>query len=171
MSLRVFFVLLTTLLTCSVNTARASTWAGPTAGEQVLSLDGTWQFTIDEETAGKAGGAWDELTVPGNWDLLEAYSTHKGKGWYRREFEVPAEWPAGSRVRLRFEAVYHEAEVTLNGRVLGTHTGGYTPFEFDVTEVVKRGEPNVVTVRADNRYRRGAWWACARTCCTGRRWT
>lgn len=137
----------------------ASPWSGPISGEEVFSLDGRWQFTTDARVAaGESTEKWDTLTVPGNWDTQEAYSTHRGMGWYRREFEVPSSWPSDRRLRLRFEAVYHEAEVTLNGRVLGNHTGGYTPFEFDVTESVKRGEANVLTVRADNTYRRGAWW-------------
>lgn len=122
-----------------------------------MSLSGPWQFTTDEAVAAGAG-AWDTLQVPGNWDAQPAYATHRGQGWYRREFSVPCSWPANARLRLRFEAVYHDAEVTLNGKVLGSHNGGYTPFEFDVTDLVKRDSANLVLVRADNRFRRGAWW-------------
>ena len=128
------------------------------AGEVRQSLNGEWAFTIDPAKAEHAGGEWDRITVPGNWDTLPAYSTHKGKGWYQRSFTVPAGW-AGKHVRLRFEAVYHKAQVTLNGRVLGEHVGGYTPFEFDVTDQLDYSGPNTVTVCADNTYRRGAWWA------------
>ena len=128
------------------------------AGESRTSLDGEWRFTIDAEKAAQPGGEWDHITVPGNWDTLAAYSKHKGKGWYQRSFTVPAGWE-GKRVRLRFEAVYQKAEVTLNGRVLGGHVGGYTPFEFDVTDKVDYHGTNTVTVCADNTYRRGAWWA------------
>ncbi len=150
--------MIVSLLALTGVAARAASWSGPTAGEQVLSLDGVWRFTTDAQVAKNAGGPWGELEVPGNWDVQPAYARHRGAAWYQRDFEVPADWSPTSRVRLCFEAVYHEAEVTLNGRVLGTHVGGYTPFEFDVTDVVKRDGPNVVTVRADNSYRRGAWW-------------
>lgn len=144
--------------------ANASTWSGPTAGESVLSLNGFWRFSLVDpsasaETAAPSPTAWDELPVPGNWDLAPRFATHKGPAWYQRDFTVPADWSPEARVRLCFDAVYHEAEVALNGHVLGTHVGGYTPFEFDVTELVRRDAPNVVTVRADNTYRRGAWWA------------
>lgn len=130
--------------------------SGPeaTTGEERRSLNGEWRFTID---ATRPEAAWDRITVPGNWDTLPAYSTHRGKGWYQRAFEVPPHW-AGQSVRLRFEAVYHHAEVTLNGEVLGEHIGGYTPFEFDVTGRLRHDGPNIVRVRADNGYRRGAWW-------------
>lgn len=121
-------------------------------GESRQSLNGQWQFTINAEAA-----PWDSITVPGNWDTLPPYSTHKGKGWYRRDFVVPADWQ-GKHIRLKFDAVYHDATVTLNGKELGSHNGGYTPFEFDVTDVVKFGATNAVTVCADNTYRRGAWW-------------
>jgi hypothetical protein len=121
-------------------------------GKWEQSLNGPWQFSTNPETP-----SWDSITVPGNWDTLPQYSTHSGKGWYRREFVAPADWK-GKRIRLKFDAVYHEAHVTLNGHALGSHVGGYTPFEFDVTEVLKLGTTNSVTVCADNTYRRGAWW-------------
>ncbi len=128
-----------------------------TAGEERESLDGKWQFTIDPAALDKPAAGWTVVTVPGNWDALPEFSTHKGKGWYRRTFEVPESWK-GKAVRLRFEAVYHDAEVTLNGKVLGTHSGGYTPFEFDVSGALNYGGENTVTVMADNTYGRGAWW-------------
>lgn len=122
------------------------------------SLNGRWQFTIDPAQAQQANDAtWDSITVPGNWDTLAKYSTHKGKGWYRRTFAVPAAWK-GKHVRLAFDAVYHDATVTLNGKELGTHVGGYTPFEFDVTGLLNYGGENTVLVCADNTFRRGAWW-------------
>ena len=131
--------------------------AHPQEGEWRLSLDGSWAFTVDPDTLGKPDSEWDRLPVPGNWDVVNEYAHHVGKGWYRRTFVLPAEF-SGKRLRLRFEAVYESAEVSLNGRVVGSHAGGYTPFEFDVTDEVQPGE-NVLLVRADNSYRRGAWWA------------
>ena len=122
------------------------------AGEIQQSLNGVWQFATNQSAA-----TWDSITVPGNWDTLPAYATHKGRGWYRREFVAPADW-SGKHIRLKFDAVYHDATVTLNGKELGSHNGGYTPFEFEVTDVVKLGATNTVTVCADNTYRRGAWW-------------
>ena len=57
---------------------------------------------------------------------------------YRRTFTVPAAW-RGSRVRLNFGAVDHDASVYVNGRFVGRHRGGYTPFGFDVTGALRRG--------------------------------
>jgi len=121
------------------------------------SLDGAWQFTTNAAAVSAVGSKWDSITVPGNWDTLPAYSAHIGKGWYQRTFTVLPAWN-GKHIRLKFDAVYDMAEVWLNGKLLGTHRGGYTPFEFDVTKLLRDGE-NTVTVCADNTFRRGAWWA------------
>lgn len=141
-------------LTQALNGASES----PSTGESRFSLDGQWHFTIDPETASeKDSGRWDRISVPGNWDMLPAYSKHCGKGWYRRSFKVPEYWK-GKRIRLKFDAVNHDAEVSLNGSVVGSHEGGYTPFEFDVTGALDYDGENTITVCADNTTGRGAWW-------------
>ncbi len=127
------------------------------ATEERQSLDGIWAFTIDANALNRPLPEWAKLAVPGNWDTHNAYSQHVGRGWYRREFTVPPAWQ-GRRVRLQFEAVYETAEVSLNGVTIGRHEGGYTPFEFDVTDRLDWTKPNTLTVCADNTYRRGAWW-------------
>ena len=126
-------------------------------GEMRQSLNGTWQFTTNAAAVKSVDAKWDVITVPGNWDVLPAYATHVGKGWYQRTFTVPPDWN-GKHIRLKFDAVYETAEVWLNEKLLGTHRGGYTPFEFEVTAQLQAGE-NTVTVCADNTFRRGAWWA------------
>lgn len=122
-------------------------------GETRQSLDGPWQFSTNATAKD-----WNSIVVPGNWDATPDYSTYVGKGFYRRQFTVPSDWK-GKVVRLRFEAVYHEAVVTLNGKKLGEHVGGYTPFEFDVSGKLNYGGTNTVLVSADNTFHRGAWWA------------
>ncbi|HEX4139881.1 MAG TPA: glycoside hydrolase family 2 TIM barrel-domain containing protein [Candidatus Methylacidiphilales bacterium] len=126
-------------------------------GELRQSLDGPWDFTTDAQAVSDPAAKWDSITVPGNWDTLPAYSTYAGKGWYRRTFRVPADW-RGKHLRLTFGAVNEEATVTLNGQELGTHRGGYTPFEFDVTDKVAYDADNTLLVCADNTIQRGAWW-------------
>lgn len=128
--------------------------AGSTAGEWKQSLDGEWNFTTVFDPKPED---WHLMKVPGNWDGTEKFRDHQGIAWYRREFK-PNSSLSGRELRLRFEAVYHEAEVFLNGEKLGSHVGGYTPFEFDVTSKVKFDQANTLTVRADNTYQRGAWW-------------
>lgn len=123
------------------------------AGRRTTDLGGVWEFST-----APAAAEWDSLPVPGNWDVYDRYADHQGDGWYRRTFYAPA--PGGAEVaRLRFEAVCYTATVWLDGTELGTHVGGYTPFEFDVTALLAaHAGPHTVTVRANNDESIGATW-------------
>lgn len=156
-------IILTLFLLTSVNILYAQDGV---PGENRLSLNGRWAFkTIEalEDAASLAhpDSVWqesDSLLVPGNWDTESAYAHYKGLGMYRRDIQIPVAWK-DDIIRLHFEAVYETAYVYVNGRYVGTHKGGYTPFEFRVEDLLKIGANNVIAVVADNRYRRGAWWA------------
>jgi len=139
------------MLLCPLHLASAE---NPISGEWRQSLDGVWRFSTDAEAPEES---WIDMDVPGNWDTTEEFSTYSGVGWYRRSF-TPNEELQGKHVRLRFEAVYHESEVFLNGTRLGRHEGGYAPFEFDVTDKLLFDQPNQLVVSADNTFKRGAWW-------------
>ncbi|SHJ04689.1 glycoside hydrolase family 2 protein [Pseudozobellia thermophila] len=128
-----------------------------------LSLNGVWRFFASgdesEESLLTADYTqWDSLAVPGNWDTENRYAHFKGKGYYQRHFTLPKNWQ-NKQVRLRFDAVYETSKVWLNGKLLGIHEGGYTPFEFNITDQVRTDRPNSILVMADNTFRRGAWWA------------
>jgi hypothetical protein len=123
-----------------------------------LPLSGAWRFAIDPAGSGEKEGwadpdlddaAWTEVTVPHTWGVMEAHADYDGLAWYRRAFTLPAE-AQHAHLRLRFAAVFYIADVWLNGAYLGTHEGGYTPFEFDVSEVARPGAENVLAVRVDN---------------------
>ena len=68
---------------------------------------------------------------------------------YRKHFTLGEEYE-GKIIRIRFEAVATVAEVFVNGEYIGEHKGAYTPFEFDITDKVRLGEDNVVSVRVDS---------------------
>jgi hypothetical protein len=125
------------------------------------NLNGAWQFRFDADDAGVAAN-WNKpdapgfdrtITVPFPWEseLSGIHDTSKTNriGWYRRAFRVPAGFPNTDRVILRFEAVDWRADVWVNGAKVAEHEGGYSPFEADITDVVKRGDAdNTVVVRA-----------------------
>ncbi len=125
-----------------------------------LNLNGRWQFEIDEAGDGEQRGLTSghdlarEIVVPfcpesrlsgiGNTDFM----THV---WYRRMFEVPAAM-RGERLLLHFGAVDWHARVWLNGQFVGEHRGGYAPFAFEITGLVRPGGNElVVGVRDDTR--------------------
>ncbi|WP_377273606.1 glycoside hydrolase family 2 TIM barrel-domain containing protein [Peterkaempfera sp. SMS 1(5)a] len=123
------------------------------AGQHTTDLGGIWEFTTDPDAA-----TWDRLPVPGNWDMHSAYADHQGDGWYRRTITTPP--LEDDRIaRLHFEAVGCTATVWLGDTLLGTHVGGYTPFEYDITELLTTdGSANTLTVRANNDEAVGATW-------------
>lgn len=89
------------------------------------------------------------LTVPGDWNSQDdQLFLYEGTVWYRRKFDYQ---PAGDdrRLFLYFGAANYRADVYLNGRKLGTHVGGFTPFSFEVTGQVKPAG-NSLVVRVDN---------------------
>lgn len=91
------------------------------------------------------------LSVPGDWNSQDPQlALYEGAVWYRRRFVGPDE---GTRHTLRFEAVSLRCQVWLDGESLGEHEGGFTPFEFDVTDRVNAGQEHslVLRVLADRR--------------------
>ncbi len=80
-----------------------------------------------------------------------------GTGWYRRSFETEA---PGKRVAVRFDGVYMNAEVWINGHRLGEHPHGYTAFGFDLTDHLHPpGETNVLAVKVRNHGRNSRWYS------------
>jgi len=123
-----------------------------------IPLSGESRFSIDTDQAGEKEGwanaafddsAWAIVSVPHTWNVMSEHAEYEGLAWYRRSFTIPAE-SRDAHLRLRFEAVFYLARVWLNGQYLGQHEGGYTPFEFDVTSIVRFGEKNVIAVQVDN---------------------
>jgi len=89
------------------------------------------------------------MKVPGDWNSqAEKLQLYEGTVWLRQRFE--ADPKPGRHYVLSFGAVNYEAHVYLNGKKLGMHKGGFTPFQFDVTGKLSKGR-NVVVVKADNK--------------------
>jgi beta-galactosidase len=109
--------------------------------DQVL-LGGTWRFCPSPpegfEKLDDVGDDWKPIEVPGEW-TMQGFTVPKGDGaGYWREFEIGESWQ-GKRLKLRFDAVYSDCIVWVNGKEIGGHLGGFTPFEIDVTEASRPG--------------------------------
>jgi len=72
-----------------------------------------------------------------------------GTDWYAQDFYVPDDWQ-GKAVTLNFEGVIYKAKVWINGRFLGEHEGGFTPFSFRIEKALRYGDKNRVVVMVDN---------------------
>ncbi|AKJ65363.1 sulfatase-like hydrolase/transferase [Kiritimatiella glycovorans] len=79
-----------------------------------------------------------------------------GVGYYRRTWVLPAE-AEGRRIALRFDGVYRNAQIFVNGFRVHEEFSGYTPFEVDISDFVFFGGTNAVLVRADASVNEG-WW-------------
>ncbi|MDE6490149.1 MAG: beta galactosidase jelly roll domain-containing protein, partial [Muribaculaceae bacterium] len=111
------------------------------------NLNGLWEYAV--LPAGRnVPDAYDgEILVPFAVEsALSGVGKTVGKDnelWYRRSFDVPAAWK-GQRVLLHFGAVDWKASVWVNGVKAGEHSGAYEPFDFDVTELLRKGDNELV---------------------------
>ncbi len=81
-----------------------------------------------------------------------------GTGWYRKRFHVSAA-DAKSQCEIRFDGVYMNSDVWLNGHLLGFHPYGYTTFAYDLTPYLNRGEENILAVRVRNEGQTSRWYS------------
>jgi beta-glucuronidase len=153
------------------NTARPpEPLIGNVRGRQTTSLAGRWPAVIDLYSRAELGGMAprglapeapsdlgefsfeDGLTleVPGDWNTQDPRLVfYQGVVWYKREFELPPA-AAGERTFLWFGAANYRASVYLNGQLVGGHEGGFTPFNYEVTDRLGEGM-NLLVVKVDNR--------------------
>ena len=103
--------------------------------DDAVSLNGQWSFCAN----GLGDPDWKPIDVPGEW-VMQGFTVKTNLfAGYKRSFTAPAAWN-GKRVFIRFDGVYSETTVWLNGKNIGEHLGGFTPFELDVTESLREGE-------------------------------
>jgi beta-glucuronidase len=90
-----------------------------------------------------------EINVPGDWNTQdEKLLYYEGTIWYKKSFDYLTK--KNTRIFLYFGAVNYKAEVYLNGKKLGTHLGGFTPFNFEITDQLKE-QNNFLIVKVDNK--------------------
>jgi len=106
----------------------------------------------------------DSLTIPGDWNTQkENLYYYEGTVWFKKSFDHKKS-KDNNRVFLYFGASNYETDVYLNGKKLGKHIGGFTPFNFEVTKLLKEKD-NFVVVKVDNKRKKDAvptlntdWW-------------
>ena len=161
-------------------------------GRSSISLNGQWQVIVDPYDVGyvdyraqaiKNKNAFytnykpqskselveydfdtsGHLNVPGDWNTQrESLLFYEGSVWYKRSFDYAKK--ANARVFVHFGAANYLANVYLNGEELGTHSGGFTPFDFEITDRVKSAG-NFLVVRVNDTRRKEEvptvntdWW-------------
>jgi beta-glucuronidase len=159
-------------------------------GRKTVSLDGQWQTIVDPYETGyydyryqpSANGYFKDtkpksksdlieydfdtsetLAVPGDWNTQkERLLLYEGTIWYKKAFDHQKK--PNTRIFVYFGAASYLSDVYLNGQKLGRHEGGFTPFNFEITNLV-RDKGNSLIVKVDNKRRRDAvptlntdWW-------------
>ncbi len=129
----------------------SKSWGNPVESSDLLKLN-ELQY-----------GGGETLAVPSDWNSQrDEYFYYESPMWYQRTFYYTPS--SDKREFLHFGAVANHAIVYLNGTKLGEHHGAFTPFQFEVTDILKEGE-NSVVVRVDNRRSKSTipalsfdWW-------------
>jgi len=111
------------------------------------NLNGLWNYAILPVGKQKPAGFDGEILVPFAVESsLSGVQKRVGRDhelWYHREFTVPSKWK-NQHVLLHFGAVDWKADIWVNDVKVGQHTGGYTPFSFDITPALKSGKNSLV---------------------------
>ncbi len=136
-------------------------------GRNTSSLNGKWTVIIDPGGGGDWRKVWEEkkpqkktdfveysfdggpeLNVPGdfNTQMCELFYV-EGTVWYKKQFQHTPK--SGKRLFLHFGAVNYYADVYLNGEKIGSHEGGFTPFQFEISDKAKEGV-NTLVVKVNN---------------------
>lgn len=184
--------IVTLLFVCAfiVNKAYAEAAIQNPDSRAAIILDGRWDTIIDPYEKGFYNDRYEEsdngyfnnakstnannlvdydfsrsakLTVPGDWNTQdEKLFLYEGTIWYHRDFDI------GKKIDLQyiiyFGAVNYHATVYVNGKKIGVHEGGFTPFQFTINDAVKSGV-NSLVVKVDNHRERDQitsinpdWW-------------
>ncbi|HNZ71970.1 MAG TPA: glycoside hydrolase family 2 TIM barrel-domain containing protein [Prolixibacteraceae bacterium] len=94
----------------------------------------------------------EELQVPGSWNYQDdKLFYYEGTIWYRKKFDYTLS--SSNRLFLYFGAINYEAHIYLNGKKLGMHVGGFTPFNFEITSMLKEKD-NSLVIKVDNKRKR-----------------
>ncbi len=125
--------------------------------EQWINLNGWWDFKFDKDDAGEAGkwysdpGSFDKkILVPFPWgSKLSGVINEADIAWYSRKIEVPAGWD-GQNVFMVIGACDWKTTAWLDGQLLGSNQGGYTPFEFNITPFLKKGQKQTLVLKVDD---------------------
>lgn len=184
------FAILFPLASLSLRAASEASLIGNVLNRQTISLNGDWHYIVDIQEEGYYDyrmkpmrwgffmnakpqkpedlieydfDASPTMKVPGDWNTQDPrLFFYEGTVWFERSFHYTK--TPGRRVLLYFGGVNYDSHIYVNGKKAGHHTGGFTAFNFDVTDELKDGE-NFVVVKVDNKRHADAvptqifdWW-------------
>jgi beta-galactosidase len=148
-------------------------------GRTNILFDSSWRFHLgDIQDADKPGfddKSWRLLDLPHDWSIEDlpgktfpvdslaigggsmGYMVG-GTGWYRKTF-IPGNEIKGKCITIQFDGIYMNADLCLNGIMLGNHPYGYTTFSYDISSKLIPGKPNTIAVKVKNEGRNTRWYS------------
>ena len=137
-------------------------------------FDADWRFVLADSAhmadVDYNDSHWRKLSLPHDWAIEgDFYAGNPsgagggalpgGVGWYRKTFSIPLtpSQDGGTSCFIEFDGVYMNSTVYVNGQKVGFRPYGYSSFEYDITEYLKRGE-NIIAVRVDNSDQPNSRW-------------
>jgi beta-galactosidase len=145
----------------------------------LILFDSSWKFKIGDIQDAQKGDfndlSWRSINLPHDWSIEDLPGTDSpvdsnavggagtgytvgGTGWYRKTFYVGNDIN-GKCIRIQFDGIYMNADIWLNGTLLGTHPYGYTSFSYDITSNLSPGKLNTLAVRVRNEGRNTRWYS------------
>lgn len=125
-----------------------------------VNLNGWWDFSFDPNEVGQSEGWYQPdkkmdqiINVPFCWESSLSgieNPNYLGQAWYQKKVTVDKSWN-GRKLFLKFGAVDWKCKLWVNGEEVGEHVGGYSAFEFDVTDYLKAGEENTITLWVEDK--------------------
>ncbi len=128
----------------------------------VFDLSGFWKVKPDPNNIGNTEkwfskpleGDTYSIAIPGSWNeqlTEQGFRNYVGKVWHETTFKIPLVFNKEHKIWFRAGAADHFAEVWVNGHFVGSHLGGFLPFEFEVTPYLNNsGEDNLLTICVDS---------------------
>ena len=137
-------------------------------------FDADWRFVLADSAhmadVDYNDSHWRKLSLPHDWAIEgDFYASNPsgagggalpgGVGWYRKTFSIPLtpSQDGGTSFFIEFDGVYMNSTVYVNGQKVGFRPYGYSSFEYDITEYLKKGE-NIIAVRVDNSDQPNSRW-------------
>ncbi|WP_142785523.1 glycoside hydrolase family 2 TIM barrel-domain containing protein [Changchengzhania lutea] len=116
---------------------------------QKSTINSGWQFTLND----KSSSDWETINIPHTWNKEDAFDDirgyYRGIGWYKKTLFFSKDGEDLEHY-LHFKGVNQETDVFFNGNLVGNHKGGYTVFNFNITELIKFDAYNLIEVKVDN---------------------
>ena len=147
---------MTIVFSCLLALAHGKTTDAPVGGNFAQqTLQGGWKIATDPTNRGREekwfeGVRTDAQDAPVPGIIQQVFPAYHGVAWYWNSFRINRVLPAGERTVIHFGAVDYLADVWINGTHVGNYEGGETPFEFDITGLIKPQGDNLVAVRVLN---------------------